>query len=70
MVNPFIIFTKVGVLFMETIPVSFIFNVSVPEFVQNFPMFYPTNYSSGNKCLLASRRMLNVVKISLQKTLI
>jgi len=43
MVNPFIIFIKVGVVFMEVIPVSCIFNVSVPEFVQNFPMFDPTN---------------------------
>jgi hypothetical protein len=62
MVNPFIIFIKVGVLFIS---VSYIFNVSVPEFVRNFSMFYPTNDNSGNKCLLASRRMLNVVKTSL-----
>jgi len=65
MVNPFIIFIKVGGLFVEVISISCIFNESVPEFVQNFPMFYPTNDNSGNKCLLASRRMLNVVKISL-----
>jgi len=65
MVNPFIMFVKIGVLFMEVISISCIFNVSVPEFVQNFPMFYPTNDNSENKCLLASRRILNVVKISL-----
>ena len=59
MVNPFIIFIKVGVLFVS---ISCIFNVRVPEFFHNFSMFYPTNDNNGNKCSLASRRMLNVVK--------